>query len=162
MKCINVFAFQYVGHQRKPIKDILIWCSALILTKPRPVTRGVRGVHPNPPFREPPPKNTNPPHLKLSNSITDTYPDLLGPLLTALRPPYQHSIRPSNQVKWLELSRKIVKHVVAGGILLQLTTLLAANYASWCCIQTKIFEMAPEISLDFIKSYVGWAVPLSL
>ena len=76
----------------------------------RPVTRGVRGVRTNPPFREPPPKNTNPPppHLKRSGSISDTVFQLystspgnlllfsklgrfLRPLLSALRTCIQHS-----------------------------------------------------------------------
>ena len=89
---------------------------------------GVREVRPNPPFREPPPKHTNPPHLKLSTSrpISDISISRRIVASSNSSPNHlQHSILPSNQVKSLELSQKIVKRIVAGAILLQLTTLLS-------------------------------------
>ena len=71
-----------------------------------PLPEGVRGVRTNPPFRKPPPKNTNlpPPHPKRFDSIADVvfqvcptpvnllrfslHDQLLGPLLSALRTPF--------------------------------------------------------------------------
>ena len=58
---------------RLKIVDIVSVCAGLAVrqgTLVRPVTRVVRGVRPNPPFREPPSTYTNPPPLKLSNSIS--------------------------------------------------------------------------------------------
>ena len=59
----------------------------------RPVTRGVRGVRPNPTFREPHSKITNPPppDLNISNSISDIV-FIVGPLRSTVSTPTHHTL----------------------------------------------------------------------
>ena len=79
--------------------------------------QGGSGGSSEPPFSRTPSKKYEPPHLKLSNSISDISISIpIGASSNRSPNPRQHSIRPKFPGQIARTFPKIVKHIVAGAI----------------------------------------------